>query len=122
MTSTCGQREGGKLSLAHVSSLDKIVSYRGVEVNIPSTAPCVKAMAIKRYERGKTRMTFHQSRDVTVLFVVNQMAFPMTGNCTILDFRRPFPCKTYSFKHEECRSFPVSSLLASPQASPPAPH
>jgi hypothetical protein len=38
----------GKLSLAHVSGLDEIVSYRGVEVNIPSTAPCVKAMAIKR--------------------------------------------------------------------------
>jgi hypothetical protein len=43
------------------------------------------------YERDKTRMTFHQSRNVTVPGAANEIAFPMTGNGAILDFCGPFP-------------------------------
>src|ERR1700730_7503607 len=36
-------------------------------------------------------MTFHQSRDVTVLGAANQVALPMAGNGAVLNFRGPFP-------------------------------
>ena len=36
-------------------------------------------------------MTFHQGCDVTVLGAADEIAFPMTGNGAILDFRGPFP-------------------------------
>jgi hypothetical protein len=35
------------MSLAHVSSPDNTISYRRVALNIPPTAPCTKATAIK---------------------------------------------------------------------------
>src|SRR5450755_778314 len=50
MTSACGQREGAELSLAYVSSSNKIFSYRSVEVNIPSTAPCAKDISVHALE------------------------------------------------------------------------
>ena len=37
------------------------------------------------YERGKTRMSLHQGRDVTVLCAANEIALPMTGNGAVLD-------------------------------------
>jgi len=42
-------------------------------------------------QRDKTRMTFHQGGDVTVLGAANQVAFPMAGNGAVLNFRGPFP-------------------------------
>ncbi len=43
------------------------------------------------YQRGKTRMSFYQGHDVTVLCVADEMALPMTGNGSVLDFCRSFP-------------------------------
>jgi hypothetical protein len=40
---------------------------------------------------SKTRMPFHQRRDVTVFLCINQITLPMTGNSAILDFCRPLP-------------------------------
>jgi hypothetical protein len=34
-------------------------------------------------------MTFYQGRNVAVLGAAQQIAFPMTRNCSIFDFRRP---------------------------------
>ena len=42
-------------------------------------------------ERGKTRMTFHQCCDVNILGAADEIAFPMTGDGTVLNFRGPFP-------------------------------
>jgi len=43
------------------------------------------------YQRDKTRMTFHQRGDVTVVGAAQQIALPMAGNGTVLNFRGPFP-------------------------------
>jgi hypothetical protein len=40
---------------------------------------------------GKTRMPFHQCRDMTVFCSANKIALPMTGDGTVLDFCGPFP-------------------------------
>jgi hypothetical protein len=40
---------------------------------------------------SKTRMAFHQRRDVTVFCAANEIALPMTGNGAVLDLCRPFP-------------------------------
>ena len=40
---------------------------------------------------GKTRMTFHQGCDVTVLGAADKITLPMTRNGTVLDFCGPFP-------------------------------
>jgi hypothetical protein len=40
---------------------------------------------------SKTRMPFHQCRDVTVFCATNEIAFPMTGNGAVLDFCGPLP-------------------------------
>ena len=42
-------------------------------------------------QRGKTRMTFHQGGDVTVLGAAEQIALPMTGNSAVFNLRRSFP-------------------------------
>jgi hypothetical protein len=42
-------------------------------------------------QRGKTRMTFHQGGDVTVLASAQQITLPMTGDGAVLDFCGPFP-------------------------------
>ena len=39
----------------------------------------------------KTRMPLHQRRDVTVFCAANEIAFPMTGDGTVLDFCGPLP-------------------------------
>jgi hypothetical protein len=36
-------------------------------------------------------MTLHQGCDVTVLCAAQQIAFPMTGNRSVFQFRGPFP-------------------------------
>ena len=41
-------------------------------------------------EHDETRMTFHQGCDMTVLAACEQIALPMTGNCTVLNLRRSF--------------------------------
>src|SRR6202522_829436 len=40
-------------------------------------------------QHGKARMTFHQSRNVTVLSTGQQIAFPMTRKGSVFRFRRP---------------------------------
>jgi len=42
------------------------------------------------HQRGKTRMTFHQGGDVSVVRAAQQIALPLTGNGAVLDFRGPF--------------------------------
>jgi len=40
---------------------------------------------------SKTRMPFHQSRNVTVLCAANEITLPMTGNGAVLDLCGSFP-------------------------------
>ena len=42
-------------------------------------------------QHGKTRMSFHQGRDVTVAGTAEQISLPMTGDGAIFNFCRPFP-------------------------------
>jgi hypothetical protein len=42
-------------------------------------------------ESGKTRMSFHQDGDVTVLGAAQQIALPMTGDGAVLNFCGSFP-------------------------------
>ena len=62
---------------------------------------------------SKTRMPLHQRRDVTVFCATNEIAFPMTGNSSVLDFCGPLPdgdgigrtsctraCSTHSYRAE----------------------
>jgi hypothetical protein len=42
-------------------------------------------------ERGKTRMTFHEGSDVTVLGAAKEIVLPMTGNGAVFNFCGPFP-------------------------------
>ena len=42
-------------------------------------------------QRGKTRMTFHQGNDATVLAAAQQIALPMAGDGAVLDFCGPLP-------------------------------
>jgi hypothetical protein len=42
-------------------------------------------------EHGKTRMSFHQGCDVTVLAASEQVALPMTGNRAVFNLGWPFP-------------------------------
>ena len=41
-------------------------------------------------EHDKTRMTFHQGCDVTILRACKQIALPMTGNGAVFNLRRSF--------------------------------
>src|SRR5271169_3386057 len=43
------------------------------------------------YQRGETRMAFHQGRDVTVPCSAQEIALPMTRNGAVLHFSGPFP-------------------------------
>src|SRR5258708_1055989 len=40
---------------------------------------------------SKTRMSFHQRRDVTVFCAANEIAFPMAGDGAVRNFSGPFP-------------------------------
>ena len=66
---------------------------RGEFANLP--AQCgddhSRVFAGHLYQRGKTRMTFHQGRYVTVLCAGNEITLPMTRNGSVLDLRRSFP-------------------------------
>jgi hypothetical protein len=42
-------------------------------------------------QRGKTRMSFHQGRDVTVLRPADEIALPMAGDGAVFDFSGPLP-------------------------------
>jgi len=43
------------------------------------------------YERGETRMAFHQGRDVTVPCAAQEIALPMTRNGAVLHLSGSFP-------------------------------
>ena len=42
-------------------------------------------------QHGKTRVSFHQCGDVTVLGACEQIALPVPGNGAVFNFCRPFP-------------------------------
>ena len=65
----------------------------GQPTNLPAQCGDDRSRVFASYlDQGrKTRMSFHQRRDVTVFCAPNEIAFPMTGDGAVLDFRGSFP-------------------------------
>ncbi len=66
---------------------------RGEFTNVP--AQCgddnSRILAGHLYQRGKTRMSFHQGHNVTVLCAADEITLPITGNGAVLDLCGSFP-------------------------------
>src|SRR5271169_171734 len=90
----CGYREG--FVFGHLQSAipgQRATQRCGKPANLPAQCGDDRSRVFAAHlDQGrKTRMPFHQRRDVTVFCAPNEIAFPMTGNGAVFDFRGSFP-------------------------------